>query len=60
MRIIEGNLVGKEASFAIVVSRFNHFITEHLLSGAEDALKRHGISDDKLTVVWVRELLKFL
>lgn len=53
MRIIEGNLVGKEAGFAIVVSRFNHFITEHLLSGAEDALKRHGISDDKLTVVWV-------
>jgi 6,7-dimethyl-8-ribityllumazine synthase len=53
MRIIEGNLVGKDQSFAIVVSRFNHFITGHLLSGAEDALKRHGVSDDKLTVVWV-------
>jgi 6,7-dimethyl-8-ribityllumazine synthase len=53
MRVIEGNLVGKDQSFAIVVSRFNHFITGHLLSGAEDALKRHGISDDKLTVVWV-------
>jgi 6,7-dimethyl-8-ribityllumazine synthase len=53
MKVIEGNLVGKDYSFAIIVSRFNHFITEHLLSGAEDALKRHGISDDKLTVVWV-------
>ena len=53
MKIIEGQLTGKEAKLALVASRFNHFITEHLLSGAEDALKRHGISDDNLTVVWV-------
>jgi 6,7-dimethyl-8-ribityllumazine synthase len=54
MKIIEGILtVKKDQQFAIVVSRFNHFITEHLLGGAEDALKRHGAIDDQITVVWV-------
>lgn len=54
MKIIEGNLVvKKDQQFAIIVSRFNHFITGHLLGGAEDALKRHGAIDDQITVVWV-------
>lgn len=53
MRWIEGQLSGVKGRFAIVVSRFNHFITEHLVSGAEDALKRHGISDEQITGVWV-------
>jgi 6,7-dimethyl-8-ribityllumazine synthase len=54
MNVIEGKLVAREdRHFALIVSRFNSFITEHLLAGAEDALKRHGVSDDHLTVVWV-------
>ena len=53
MRIIEGHLNGAGLKFAVVISRFNHFITGHLLDGAEDALKRHGVSDDGITVVWV-------
>ena len=53
MRIIEGHLNGAGLKFAVVISRFNHFITGHLLDGAEDALKRHGMSDDGITVVWV-------
>lgn len=53
MRIIEGHLNGAGLKFAVVISRFNHFITGHLLDGAEDALKRHGVSDDDITVVWV-------
>lgn len=53
MRWIEGQLSGVTGRFAIVVSRFNHFITEHLVSGAEDALKRHGISEEQITGVWV-------
>jgi 6,7-dimethyl-8-ribityllumazine synthase len=53
VKIIEGKLVGRDLSIAIIVSRFNHFITQHLLDGALDALHRHGINDDKLTVVWV-------
>lgn len=52
MRIIEGKLVAKGGRFAIVVSRFNHFITEHLLSGAEDALQRHGVAAEQITTVW--------
>ncbi|MGD8452084.1 MAG: 6,7-dimethyl-8-ribityllumazine synthase [Phycisphaerae bacterium] len=39
--------------FALIVSRFNEFITSRLLSGAIDALVRHGASEDNLTQVWV-------
>ncbi len=53
MRVIEGSLVGRDVNIAIIVSRFNHFITQHLLDGALDALNRHGIAADKLTVVWI-------
>lgn len=53
MRTIEGYLNGTGLKFAVVISRFNHFITGHLLDGAEDALKRHGVSDEEITVVWV-------
>lgn len=53
MRIIEGHLNGTGLKFAVVISRFNHFITGHLLDGAEDALKRHGVADNDITVVWV-------
>lgn len=52
MKVIEGHLNGAGLKFAIVISRFNHFITGHLLDGAEDALKRHGVSDENITVVW--------
>ncbi len=53
MNIIEGHLGGKDFRIGIVVSRFNSFITEHLVAGAEDALKRHGIAAEKITVIWV-------
>lgn len=49
---IEGTLQVKQARFGIVTSRFNDFITEKLLSGALDALKRHGADMDKVTVAW--------
>jgi 6,7-dimethyl-8-ribityllumazine synthase len=39
------------ARFAIVVGRFNHFVTDRLLEGALDALARHGVRDDHITVV---------
>ncbi len=50
-RTIEGTLLDSGGSFAIVVSRFNGFITERLLEGALDGLSRHGVSDDRITVV---------
>ena len=48
---IEGKLVSKGASYAIVVSRFNSFITESLLEGALDTLRRHGAEDNEVDVV---------
>jgi 6,7-dimethyl-8-ribityllumazine synthase len=40
-------------SYAVVVSRFNDFITEPLLQGALSTLKRHGIDPDDATIAWV-------
>ncbi|MGM0845351.1 MAG: 6,7-dimethyl-8-ribityllumazine synthase [Bacillota bacterium] len=51
--IYEGNLVASGLKVAIVVARFNEFITSKLLGGAEDALKRHGIDEADITVTWV-------
>lgn len=53
MKILEGNLIGSGKKIGIVVSRFNEFITSKLLSGAEDALVRHGVNSDDITVAWV-------
>jgi 6,7-dimethyl-8-ribityllumazine synthase len=52
-RTIEGQLDATGLRLGLVVSRFNSFITEHLLSGAIDALVRHGARDADLTVVRV-------
>ncbi|OGC89203.1 MAG: 6,7-dimethyl-8-ribityllumazine synthase [candidate division Zixibacteria bacterium RBG_16_48_11] len=53
MKIIKANLDASEKSFAIVVSRFNEFISSKLLEGALDCLQRHKADDKKITVVWV-------
>jgi 6,7-dimethyl-8-ribityllumazine synthase len=50
---IQGKLAAGKAKFAIVVSRFNEFITSKLLSGAIDTLQRHGAEDEHITVIWV-------
>jgi len=52
-RVIEGDLQGQGVKVAIVVSRFNSFITERLLDGALDALRRHGVEEKAITVVKV-------
>jgi 6,7-dimethyl-8-ribityllumazine synthase len=46
----EGKLNGSGVRVAIIVSRFNGFITERLLSGATDGLLRHGVSDNNVDV----------
>ncbi|MDR2252112.1 MAG: 6,7-dimethyl-8-ribityllumazine synthase [Endomicrobium sp.] len=53
MKIINGQLKGDEKKFAIVASRFNEFITGKLISGAQDMLKRHGVSDEDISIYWV-------
>lgn len=50
MRVFEGKLVSPKGRFAVCVSRFNSFITEQLLNGALDALKRHGVDEDDVDV----------
>lgn len=53
-RIVEGNVVvPKGAKFGIVASRFNHFIVDHLVGGAVDALVRHGAEEGNVTIVRV-------
>ncbi|MBU9724019.1 MULTISPECIES: 6,7-dimethyl-8-ribityllumazine synthase [Bacillaceae] len=52
-RTFEGNLVGTGLKVGIVVGRFNDFITSKLLSGAEDALRRHGVEEDNVDIAWV-------
>ena len=52
-RSIEGKLSGEGRRFAVVVSRFNSFITERLLEGAIDCLQRHGTSLERVTVLKV-------
>lgn len=50
---IKGQITAGKANYAIVVSRFNEFITGKLLGGAIDTLQRHGAADEQITVVWV-------
>ncbi|MBY6181440.1 6,7-dimethyl-8-ribityllumazine synthase [Staphylococcus haemolyticus] len=49
----EGKLVGTDLKVAIVVSRFNDFITNRLLNGAKDTLVRHGVEDSNIDVAYV-------
>jgi len=53
MKILEGKLTAKNMKIAIVVARFNEFITSKLLSGCIDCLIRHEAADEDLTVAWV-------
>lgn len=53
MKTIKGNLIAKDLTFGIIVGRFNEFIGSKLLSGAEDALARHGADTNKIDTIWV-------
>jgi 6,7-dimethyl-8-ribityllumazine synthase len=50
---ITGDLVVRKARFAIIVSRFNEFITSRLLEAAVDTLERHGCPRGEITAIWV-------
>jgi 6,7-dimethyl-8-ribityllumazine synthase len=50
---LHGHLTASDASFAIVVSRFNDLVTKRLLEGAVDMIVRHGGSAEKITIAWV-------
>ncbi len=52
-KVYEGKLIGKGKKVCIVVSRFNDFITKHMLDAAVDILVRHEVNHDDIDIVWV-------
>ena len=53
VRYLEGKVVSEDIKIAIVGARFNEFITSKLIGGAIDALVRHDVSEEDITVAWV-------
>jgi len=53
MKDISSTAWGNDLNIAVVAGRFNRFIVDQLVSGAEDALARHGISDSQTVLAWV-------
>ncbi len=53
MKVLEGFYEGTGLKIAIVASRFNEFITNKLVGGAEDCLRRHNVDEDDITLAWV-------
>lgn len=51
VKTVEGDFTSGKGDYAIVVGRWNSFVVEHLLEGAIDTLRRHGVSDKQITVV---------
>ena len=49
----EGNLIATGLKFALIVSRFNRFVTDNLMEGALDAFARHGGNTGDVDVIWV-------
>lgn len=52
-QVFAGKMVGTDQKVAIVVGRFNEFITQKLLDGAVDTLKRHGVKEENIDIAWV-------
>ena len=52
MNVFDGHLGGAGLRVAIAASRFNHAIVERLVDGAVDGLRRHGVDEDRIDIVW--------
>ncbi|NIM03624.1 6,7-dimethyl-8-ribityllumazine synthase [bacterium] len=52
-KVHAGKMVAKGKNFGIVVSRFNEFISQKLLDGALDALRRHDADEERIEIFWV-------
>ncbi len=53
IKTIEGDFTSGKGKYALVVGRWNSFVVEHLLQGALDTLRRHGVDDKQITIVRV-------
>ncbi len=52
-KVYEGHFSAPPGRFALVAARFNHFVVEHLVDGAIDGLKRHGVGEEGIDLIWV-------
>lgn len=52
-KVIEGDMLTGQGRYALLVTRWNSFIVDHLKAGALDTLRRHGVADDNVTVCYV-------
>lgn len=52
MKTIEGNLIAQGLKFAVINGRFNSLITKQLLEGALDGLRRHGVEEEDIEMIW--------
>lgn len=52
MNVIEGNFQPNQGKYVLLVSRWNSFVVEHLKEGALDALRRHGVDEGRIDVVY--------
>jgi len=52
-RVFRGDVDGRGRRIAVVAGRFNEYITKHLVEGCLDTLERHGVSRDRIDLVWV-------
>lgn len=59
MTVIEGDFKNARGRYALIVSRWNSFVVEHLKSGAIDTLVRHGIAAEDIDVVYVPGAFEF-
>ena len=53
MKVYSANLQKQKKKYAIVLARFNEFIVSKLLDGCLDGLKRHGVKEEEIEVIWV-------
>lgn len=59
IKVIEGDFKASTGKYALLVSRWNSFVVEHLKDGAIDTLRRHGISDDNIEVIYAPGAFEF-
>ncbi|WP_040951240.1 6,7-dimethyl-8-ribityllumazine synthase [Gorillibacterium massiliense] len=53
IKVYEGHLISQNLRYGIVAGRFNEFIVSKLVSGALDALQRHGVTEEEIDIAWV-------
>ncbi|WP_284383876.1 6,7-dimethyl-8-ribityllumazine synthase [Litoribrevibacter albus] len=51
IKVIEGDMTPNQGKYALVVGRWNAFVVESLVEGAVDSLKRHGVSEEDITII---------